>query len=211
MLHIIRSLSLSWTHLCCFHRSICHLVSIKSFCRKTADHLSWPPEMTLATWRGVTGRNIPTQGVKSTCNPTFENVSNGFLPKEASFIFSHWLIVERSQNWPDLGSSISEFRETHFYILLRYQSLKVLRWSGIRCSYDERSNFSEMMSLDVTWWPDLEYPGSEIFTCVEQMYEEVYQKQRHFVLPFFRYLRKTLRGVFKHLPPARRGLRIKHI
>ena len=43
--------------------------------------------MTLATWRGVTGRNIPTQGVRSTCNPIFESVSNGFLPKEAPFIF----------------------------------------------------------------------------------------------------------------------------
>ena len=71
--------------------------------------------MTLATWRWVTGRNIPTQGVKSTCNPMFGSVSNGFLPKEAPFIFSHWLIIERSQNVPDLGSRISKFRD--IYIL----------------------------------------------------------------------------------------------
>ena len=63
-----------------------YLVSIKNDFRKTADHLSWP-EMTLATWRGVTDRNIPTQGVKSTYNPMFVSLSNVFLPKEAPFIF----------------------------------------------------------------------------------------------------------------------------
>ena len=31
----------------------------KLLSKKTVDDLSWP-EMTLATWRGVTGRNIPT-------------------------------------------------------------------------------------------------------------------------------------------------------
>ena len=39
---------------------------------KTAGDLSWP-EMTLATWRGVTGRNIQTQAVRSTCIPMFES------------------------------------------------------------------------------------------------------------------------------------------
>ena len=43
--------------------------------------------MTLATWRGVTGRNIPTQDVKSSCNPMFENVLNSFRPRETPFIF----------------------------------------------------------------------------------------------------------------------------
>ena len=62
------------------------LVSSKNYCRKTASELFWP-EMTFATWRGITGRNIPTQGVNSTWNPMFESASNGFLPKEAPFIF----------------------------------------------------------------------------------------------------------------------------
>ena len=43
--------------------------------------------MTLATWLGVIGRNIPTQGVKSTCNPMFASVLNVFRAKEAPFIF----------------------------------------------------------------------------------------------------------------------------
>ena len=71
-------------------------------------------EMTLATWRGVAGRNTSTQGVKSTCNPTFESAPNGFLPKEAPFNFLPLIIMERSQNRPDLGSRISIFRDRHF-------------------------------------------------------------------------------------------------
>ena len=31
--------------------------------------------------------------------------------------------------------------------------------------------FSEVRSFDVTWWPDLEWPGSEIFTCAKKMYD----------------------------------------
>ena len=31
--------------------------------------------------------------------------------------------------------------------------------------------FSDMRSLNVTWWPDLEWPGSEIFTeCAENVW-----------------------------------------
>ena len=43
--------------------------------------------MILVTRRGVTGFNISTQGVKSTCNPMLESVSNGFLPKKKHFSF----------------------------------------------------------------------------------------------------------------------------
>ena len=43
--------------------------------------------MTLEACWGVTDRNIPTQGVKSTFNPMFESVLNGVRPKEAPFIF----------------------------------------------------------------------------------------------------------------------------
>ena len=44
------------------------------------------------------------------------------------------------------------------------QSLKVARQLFSRCSYDERSNlFIKCRSLDVTWWPDIEWPGSQTF------------------------------------------------
>ena len=51
-----------------------------------AGDLSWP-EVTLATWEGATGRNIPIQGVNSTSNQMFESVSNGFRPQQVPFMF----------------------------------------------------------------------------------------------------------------------------
>ena len=70
--------------------------------------------MTLATWRGVTGRNIPTRGVKSTCNPMFESVSNGFLPKETPFIFLPLTYNGEVAKLTWFGSHISQFRDIHF-------------------------------------------------------------------------------------------------
>ena len=164
----------------------------KSYCRKTAGDLLWP-EMTLATLRGVTGRNIPIQGVKSTCNPMFESVSNGFLPNEGwgAFHFSpiDLFIMERSQNWPDHGSPISKFRDKHFI----HTGRNINRWKfqgdrafGVAMTIIQ--TFSDVRSLlDVTWWHDHEWPGSEIFTkCVEKMYEQLNKT--------FSYLRKTWRG-----------------
>ena len=62
--------------------------------------------------------------------------------------------------------------------------------------------FYEMRSLDVTWLPDLEWPGSETFTtCVEKMYEQVYQKR----LSFFLAICEQPEGGVQ-TPPARRLL-----
>ena len=45
--------------------------------------------------------------------------------------------------------------------------------------------FYEVRSLDVTWWPNLERPGSESYTTyAENMYLQVFQKRRRYELPF---------------------------
>ena len=51
--------------------------------------------------------------------------------------------MERSQNWPDLRSPISKFRDIRFIdtYWYGYQSLKASRESFSRCSFDEHSNF----------------------------------------------------------------------
>ena len=59
---------------------------------------------------------------------------------------------------------------------------------------------SEVMSLDVTWWPNLEWPGSEIFTCAE-IYINRYTKNGGAE----RSLRKTWRGC-SNTTRARHGL-----
>ena len=36
------------------------------------------------------------------------------------------------------------------------------------CSYEEHSNVYQLRSMDATWWPDLEWPGYDIFiTCAD--------------------------------------------
>ena len=84
-----------------------------------------------------------------------------------------------------------------------YQSLKVSRWSGIRCSYDEHSNFSELRSLDVTWsdltlnawvWNFHNMCGKDVWTGV--------QKTVAIHTPVFEISAKNLRGECSNTLPG---------
>ena len=151
--------------------------------------------MTLVTWRGVIGHNIPTQGVNSTSNPIFESVLNVFCSKEAPFVFLQFT-MERSQNWPDLRSPISKskFWDKHFIDTLACSN----RWKFqgnrlIGVALRNIQTFYEMRSLDVTWWPDLRWPGSKIFReGGERMPGKVCQK---WLCPILKQLQG---GCFKH-------------
>ena len=99
-----------------------------------------------------------------------------------------WLIMERSQNIPGLGSRISKFRDIHFI----YFGTDINHWmfQGDRLfgvAMTSIQTFSEVRSLDVIWWPDLEWPGPEIFRCAEKMHEQVNQKRWRCAPPFLRY------------------------
>ena len=61
-----------------------------------------------------TGRNILTQGVRSTCKPMFESVLIGFRRKETPFIFLPLTFNGGVAKWPDLWSPISKLRNIHF-------------------------------------------------------------------------------------------------
>ena len=69
--------------------------------------------------------------------------------------FSHWLIMERSQNWPDKNFVFVTKKKTLRYKFYRhghlYQSLKVLRQSFSRYNFDKHSNFL----WGVVTWRDL--------------------------------------------------------
>ena len=69
--------------------------------------------MTLPTWPGVTGRNIPTQVSGLTVTRCLRVLRLVFFQKTRLSFFSHWLIMERLQSWPNLGSRISKFRDMH--------------------------------------------------------------------------------------------------
>ena len=116
-----------------------------------------------------------------------------FQKRRLSF-FSYWLIMERSQKWPDLWSRISKIRDIHFIDTgtCMYQMLKVSRWLSIWCRYDEHSNFfwGEVTWRDLTL-SDLGLKFSQHMRkrCINR-----YTKNGGSAPPFLRYLRKTWRG-----------------
>ena len=92
-----------------------------------------------------------------------------FIQKRCPSVFSYWLVVDRSSSWTDLMSPISKFRDIHFIDPAR----DIICWKfegdlSFGVAMTSVQFFSEVRSLDVTWWPDLEWPGSEIFTCAEK-------------------------------------------
>ena len=106
--------------------------------------------------------------------------------------------MERSQTWPDLGSPISKFRDKHFMDTVT--DINHWKFQGDRSFGLAMANiqfFSEVRSLDVTWWPDLESPGSEI---LQHVWKRMNRCAKMGAPPFFRYLRKT-RGVLNTGPP----------
>ena len=75
--------------------------------------------------------------------------------------------MERSQSWTDLGSP--KFRDTHLIDPVR----DIICWKfqgdqSFGVVMTSMQTYSGVRSLDVTWWPDLEWPASEIFTCAEK-------------------------------------------
>ena len=81
-----------------------------------------------------------------------------------------------------------------------YQSLKVSRQTFSRSSFDEHSNFLWGEVTYVTWWPDLAWPGSRIFTpYAEKMYYKLCQKRSG-------NLEKTEGGGALKSPPSGRRL-----
>ena len=96
------------------------------------------------------------------------------------------------QNWPDLLSPISEFRDIHF----TDAATDINRWKfqgdrSVGVALTNIQTSSEVRSLDVTWWHDLKCPGSEIFTaCAEKTHVKVCKNDWRSVLPLLRYVRK---------------------
>ena len=115
--------------------------------------------------------------------------------------------MERSQNWPDLRSPISKFWDIHFINTLACSNHWKFQGNRyVSVALRNIQTFYEVRALDVTWWPDLAWPGSEVFTtCAEKMYDKVCQKRRRVATPFLSYSQKPSWGVFNP-PPAGRGL-----
>ena len=165
MSHIsVCSVSLTWTHLRgihCFHMS---LSKFKSYSQNTAD-VSW---LLLNVITRDDLRDIMTghwsQFSDLVCQvyllPNVWVFRMVFIQKRGLFIFSKILIMEGSQNWPDLRSQISKYWDVNFtyancYYLLISESLKVSSKSFSQRSYDMYSNFfwGEVTQHDIVTWP----------------------------------------------------------
>ena len=85
--------------------------------------------------------------------------------------------------------------------------MKVSYLSLKNCSYRSITNFKEVGSLDLTCWPDLRWPGVNIFRKVaERMADMVCKKRRRGAPLSFRYFRKTaMECLTLPNPPAGRG------
>ena len=81
----------------------------------------------------------------------------GFVQNSRFSIFSHWLIMERPQSWPDLRSPISKFWDIHSINTVSYSN----RWKfqGNRSVGVALTNIQTLWG-EVTW---LDRPGDLTF------------------------------------------------
>ena len=182
MLHISRSVSSAWTHLWCFHRSSWSLSKVIAEKLLVTFHdLKWPWRHGNGSLVAIFRLSVPSLPV-TRCLRVFRMV---FFQKRRLSFFSHWLIMEGPQNWPDFWSLISKFRDIHLIDIGTDINCSKIHddWTFF-CSYDEHSNF---FWREVTWRVGLKF--SQLVrkkTC-----EQVYQKRRRSAPLFLRYLRKT--------------------
>ena len=176
MLHISRSVSSGWTQLWCFHCS--NLSLSKVIVKKllvTFHYLKWP-------WRHKEGSLVAIFRCRVTslpvarCLRVFRMV---FVQKRRLSFFSHWM--ERSQNWPDLGSPRQKFRYMYFIDTVPYTN----RWKIQGNQPCGVAMMSIQTFLGEVIWRDL-------VTCSWVTW--VWNFQYMWILPFLRYLRKNLRG-----------------
>ena len=108
----------------------------------------------------------------------------------------------RSRNWPDLWWQISKIRDIQvvgIYDLMKRWRFETNRISSVATAQPQSQK--PVFDFDLTWWPDLWWPGAEIFTQgVKFNCEQVLKKWRRCAPPFFRYPRKT-GGVGIFCPP----------
>ena len=71
-----------------------------------------------------------------------------FVLKRCLSIFSHWLVMERSQNWHDRRSPIAKFRDINTFHGYRWK-FQGDRSFGIAMTSIQ--TFSDVKSLDVIW------------------------------------------------------------
>ena len=114
MFDISRSTSSTWTHLRRFRRSGLYLSKISAEKLMVTFHdLRWPrghEEVPEGHWLQFSGSGCQAYLYLY----VWECFEWPVVQKKRLLILSHWFIMGRLQNWHDLKSHISKFRDIHF-------------------------------------------------------------------------------------------------
>ena len=130
--------------------------------------------------------------------------------KNNSLFFAHWLIMGRSQKWPNLRSLISKIQDIRFVgtdDLILFRKFHNFPWNIVAVARWE--SYFVVGSLDLTWWPDLTWPWAEIFTKVaEKMGGKVGENPAALRAAVFSLSLKNLRGGVQTPPPSRARVKL---
>ena len=99
--------------------------------------------------------------------------------KGSNRVFPHWLIMERSRDWPDLRSPISKIRNIQIvgiYTLMKSCKFQIFRIATV--GWARLQTFLVVRSLNVTWWPDLTDLGSTFLHNVRNWCRTQFKKWR---------------------------------
>ena len=127
-----------------------------------------------------------------------------------NWIFAHWLIMVRSRNWPDLWWQISKIRDIQvvgIYDLMKRWRFETNLISSVATAQPQSQK--PVFDFDLTWWPDLWWPGVEIFTQgVKFNCKQVFEKMAALRAAVFPLSAKNRRGGHV-LPPPPSSARVK--
>ena len=152
MWHISRSVSSTWAHLRCFHRYSLSLskVTVEKL-PMTFHNLKWP-------WGHEEGSLVAIFQFRLSILPVnrcLRMFMMIFVQNRRFTIFSHWLILERSQNSPDLTwSPISKLWDKHFVDTVTCINRWKFQGNGsVGVALTGFQTFHEVTWHDLVTWP----------------------------------------------------------
>ena len=179
-----------------------YLISIKSYEHKHVADPGWP-QMTFPFVPDIKwhlGHHKRPKGTLFWMNRA------DLMTLWGTWFFAHWLIMGWSWKWPDLRSTVWKIRDIQFVDTDAPTSFwKFDKVLSNTLDVTRPQTFCEVGSFDLAWWPDLRWPGVEIFPKVaEKMRDKLRQKRRRCAPPFLRYSGNA-RGGVKFTPRRRTG------
>ena len=207
-LHISRFVSSAWTQLWCLHCSILYLSKVIAEKLLVTFHdLTWPCQNDKWPLIAIFLLSLPV----SRCLRVFRIA---LVQKRRLSLFSLWIItsclMKRSQNWSDLRSPISKFRDKTFIDTVT--DINFWKLQGDRSFGGAMRNIQTFFWCEVTWrdlvtWPWVTWIWKLNKVCGKDVRRGVSKNGGRKRRCFWNICEKPVRGVHVQTPPpARRGL-----